>query len=131
MRALTKKGALKMATRKKPKPKPPKPKPEPKYSWILDPKGVTCFADPKGGQTIMRLWEAEELTGFHDAELAKATREINSILSRIDKNNKDPERKLSFIEFQNRHLLVWSRYDVVSPYDDEATIVKALRLKVK
>jgi hypothetical protein len=77
------------------------------------------------------LWEADELTDFHDAELARATREINAIVDRIQKNNKDPERNLSFIQFKNRHLLVWATYGAVTPYDDDATIIKALKLKSK
>jgi hypothetical protein len=70
------------------------------------------------------------VTPFHDAELAQATKEINAVLSRLEKGNKDSGRKLSLIEFQNRHLLVWAEYGAVGPYDDEATIIEALGLKV-
>ena len=70
-----------------------------------------------------------ELTGFHDAELARATKEINAILSEIEKGNKDPERELSFIQFQNRHFLVWAGHGVVGPDDDDETIQKTLRLR--
>ncbi len=108
----------------KPKPKPP----EPKYSWVRKDKTVSCFKG-SGGQTVIKLWEAAELSSFHDAELARATKEINAILSKLEKNNKDPDRGPSFIEFQNRHFLVWASYDVVGPDDDEKTIIKALRLK--
>ena len=78
---------------------------------------------------MAKLWEAAELTEFHDAELARATKEINAIYSRLERNNRNRERKLSLIEFQNRHLLVWARYGVVGPEDDEETIKKALKLK--
>ena len=76
------------------------------------------------------LWEATQATEFHDAQLAQATRQINTILRRIEKGNKDPKRKLSLIKFLNRHLLIWAGYGVVGPYDDEKTVIKALRLKV-
>lgn len=103
-----------------------------KYTWIYSPEyGVLCYLYDKAEQTLTNLWEVEELTEFHDAELAKATKEINAILSGVEKRNKNPERKLSFILFQNRHLLVWARYDAVGPDDDEKTLEKALRLKVK
>jgi hypothetical protein len=99
-----------------------------KYSYVIKGKKCVC-AKGKGGQTVLNLWEAEELTEFHDAELAQATKEINAIFGRIQKNNKDPNRTASFIEFQNRHFLVWASYGYVTPYDDDATIIKALKLK--
>ncbi len=107
----------------------PKPKPKPKYSWIQSGNYVYCYKHPWGGQDVANLWEAAEFTDFHDAELARATKEINAILSKVEKNNRHPERKLSLIEFQNRHLLVWARYGVVGPEDDDKTIRKALKLK--
>ncbi len=111
------------------KPKP-KPKPKPKYSWIQSGNYVYCFKG-WGGQDVAKLWEAEELTEFHDAELARATKEINAILSKVGRNNRHSERKLSLIEFQNRPLLVWARYGVVGQEDDDETIRKALKLKGK
>lgn len=109
------------------KPKP-KPKPKPKYSWIMSGNYVYCYKG-WGGQDVAKLWEAEELTEFHDADLARATKEINAILSKVEKSNRRSERKLSLIEFQNRHLLVWARYGVVGQDDDDETIRKALKLK--
>ena len=101
------------------------------YSWWLDPMGMLCFISDAASQTLTNLWEATELTAFHDAELAKATKEINSILSGLEKNNKDPNRKLSFILFQNRHFLVWAGYGAVGPFDDEKVIAEGFKLKVK
>jgi hypothetical protein len=100
------------------------------HNWVLEKKHCTCAKGP-GGQTVVKLWEAEELTEFHDAPLARATKEINAIVEKIAKNNKDPERTLSLIEYQGRHLMVWAHYGAVTPYDDDQTIIKALRLKVK
>jgi hypothetical protein len=82
-----------------PNPKPP----EPKYSGIRKDKMVTCFKG-SGGCTVIKLWEAAELSRFHDEVLAQATKEINAILSTLEKDNKDPDRCPSFIEFQNRHF---------------------------
>ena len=108
-----------------------KPKPATKYTWVIDRNNdVLCYPGD-GGQTVIKLWEVGQLTSLHDSELAAATREINAILSKIEKNNKDPERTLSFIEFQNRHLLVWARYGAVGPNDDKATVMKRLSLKAK
>jgi hypothetical protein len=100
------------------------------HNWIKKNNHVTC-AKGAGGQTVAGLWEAEELTDFHDAELARATKEINAIVEKIEKNNKEPKRKLSLIEFQGRHLMVWAEYGAVTPYDDDETIIKALKLKAK
>ncbi len=100
------------------------------HQYVIHGQHVTC-AKGRGGQTVMKLWEAEELTEFHDADLARATKEINAIVDRIEKNNKDPNRTASFIEFQGRHLMVWANYGAVTPYDDDDTIIKALRLRTK
>ena len=100
------------------------------YNWVKEGQHVTC-AKGAGSQTLMSLWEAEELTEFHDAHLARATKEINAIVERIEKNNKDPKRTLSLIEFQGRHLMVWANYGAVTPYDDDDTIINALKLKAK
>jgi hypothetical protein len=103
-----------------------------KYTWIYSPEyGVLCYPYSKAEQTLTNLWEVGALTEFHDAELAKATKEINTILSGVEKRNKNPQRKLSFILFQNRHLLVWAGYGAVGPNDDEKTLAEALKLKVK
>jgi hypothetical protein len=100
------------------------------YNWIKKGNRVTC-AKGAGGQTVVGLWEASELTDFHDAELARATREINVIVGKIEAGNKDPNRKLSLIEYKGRHLMVWATYGAVTPYDDDETIIKALKLRAK
>ena len=109
-----------------------KPKPKPKtYSWTSKDGKINCFVSESNKCTVSGLWEVNALTGFHDAELAKATKEINAILSKIEKGNKDPERELSFIQVQNRHFLVWTRSGAIGPDDDDKTIRKMLRLKVR
>ena len=108
-----------------------KQKPKKTYSWTVKDKKINCYASPTSKCTVSGLWEAGELTGFHDAELAQATKEINAILSKIKEGNKDPEREVSFIQFQNRHFLVWTRSGVIGPDDDDRTILKMLRLKVR
>lgn len=109
----------------------PKPKPKPKYSWIMSGNYVYCYKHPWGGQDVAKLWETAGLSEFHDAELASATREINAILSRLERKNRSADRKLSFIEFENRYLLVWAKYGVVGPFDEPRAIVKALKLKAR
>jgi hypothetical protein len=100
------------------------------YTWALDPHGMLCWINPESYQTITKLWETTEATAFHDAELAKATKAINAILGQLEKNNKDKERKVSFIRFRDQHFLVWARYGAVGQHDDEKTIIKELKLKI-
>ncbi len=50
---------------------------------------------------------------------------------KIPRRPDDPERKLSFVQFQNRHFLVWANYGYVGPDDDEKTIAETLKLKEK
>jgi hypothetical protein len=66
--------------RKKPKPTPTT------YSWIMGPKRhVYCFTSTAADQTVSKLWEVDEFTDFHDAQLGQATNEINAILSKLKK----------------------------------------------
>ena len=102
-----------------------------KYAWLCADQQcntIDCYKSSWDSQTVCKLLGATELTSFHDAELADATKKINSIISRIEKANKDKKKKLSFIKFQNRLLLIWATYRVVGPYDDHKTITKALKL---
>jgi hypothetical protein len=102
------------------------------YMWIcgdLDCKTIDCFPARSLSQTVCNLWEANELTGFHDAELAQGTKKINAIVSRIEKGNKNKKRKLSFLHFRNRLFLIWAEYGVVGPDNDDKTIMKALKLR--
>src|SRR5216683_3094823 len=94
------------------------------YTWTLNPQGMICIAARESYQTVTKLWEVTELTAFHDAQLAQATKEINGILSGLEKSNKDSERKLSlFVRFRNKHFLVWAKYGV-GQLDDEKTVIK-------
>jgi hypothetical protein len=102
------------------------------YAWLCGDQRcdtIDCYKSSWDSQTVTHLWEAKELTSFHDAELSKATKKINGILTKIEKGNKDKKRKLSFIEFQNRLLIVWAGYGVVGPDDDDKTVMKALGLR--
>jgi hypothetical protein len=112
-----------MASNKRKNPPPP-----PKYSWIMSGNYVYCYKG-YGGQDVAKLWEAEELTDFHDADLARATKEINALLSKLERNNLKSDRKLSLIEFQNRLFLVWANYGLIGPHGDEKTVTRALKLK--
>ena len=70
------------------------------------------------------------MSSFHDQTLASATKEINAILARCEASRaSDDDVAFSFIEFQDRLLLVWSRYDVVSSHDEDEEIIKALGLR--
>src|SRR5579871_2230086 len=103
------------------------------FHWIcgdMQCKTIDCFRSPYSNQCVANLWEATEPTDFHDANLAKATKQINAILSEIEKRNRNPKRKLSIIQVENRHLLVWAAYGALGPDDKAKAVIKALRLKV-
>ncbi len=92
-------------------------KPIETYSWMCADQQcdtIDCYKSPLDHQTVCQLWDAAELSSFHDAELAHATKKVDAIVRRIEKGNKDKKRKLSFIKFQNRLFLVWAGYGVVN-----------------
>lgn len=102
------------------------------YAWLCADrlcKKIDCFKDSRSYQTVCKLWTVTALSDFHDADLAEATDKINAILKRLQKGNKDKERKLSFIKHQNRLLLIWAVYGRVGPDDDFKVIKKALKLR--
>jgi hypothetical protein len=79
---------------------------------------------------VSGLLESGDVSSFHDAELAHATGEINSILSKTTEKNKDATRRLSFISVKGRLFLVWTQCEeTVGPDDDLETIKKTLHLK--
>jgi hypothetical protein len=108
--------------------KPPKPS----RSWILGPitKKIYCFKSPAGDCLVQGLWEASagEATSFHDAVLAGATSEINTILAGVNNEGGD-SRVLGFIVVAGRPFLVWTDAGSVGPEDDLDVIGEALGLK--
>lgn len=105
---------------------------EPTYQWLCADQQcdkMDCFPSSWNTQTISNLWETNGVSAFHDAELKKATAEINAILGAVGKENKNPERKLSFINVDSRLMLVWAEYGAVGPNDDERAVIRALGLK--
>jgi hypothetical protein len=112
---------------------------EKKYSWTYKPGWpasgsavpgtMNCCESDTSTCHVTKLWEAAELTAFHDSELRQATSEINAILEEITNGNKDTQRELSFIQFKGRHFLVWTTPGIVGPDSDDQTIRKMLRLK--
>jgi hypothetical protein len=74
-----------------------------KYAWLCADQQcntIDCYKSSWDSQTVCKLLGATELTSFHDAELADATKKINSIISRIEKANKD--KKKSFPSLSSR-----------------------------
>jgi len=110
----------------------PTPKPIETYDYIwADPQGtkVDCFKSKYNRQTVCKLWQVKEPMLFHDAVLAKATSRINAVFARLERNNRDKARHLSFVQFENRLMLVWASYGRIGPDDDLKTIRKRLNLK--
>lgn len=115
-----------MPQKRQPRPKPPAPT----YDYSISEHDVViCFKSSENKCTVKaRLLEAAH-SEFHDEVLQHATQEINEILDTLERNNRDASRHLSFIDFQNRSMLVWSKPSAgVSREDDEDEIAKALRL---
>ena len=56
------------------------------------------------------LWEASNPTDSHPAELNDATKTITGILKRVAATNRDPNRHLCFISYNDRLFLVWSKH---------------------
>ncbi len=109
---------------------PTKKDKEKKYNWVLTSDNkVACFKSSRSMQTVNGLWELNAPTEFHDAKLAKATIEINTILDRVAASNKDPSRGLGFILIGSSPLLVWAEYGAVGSDDDTETIASAVGLK--
>ena len=101
------------------------------YNWVCadrDCDMMLCYKSPKSFQTVCILWEAG-LSDFHDKELAEATKKINTIIKRLDKSNKDKQRKLSFIKYDDQLMLIWALYGAVGPDDHFKAIKKALKLR--
>ncbi|WP_129545511.1 hypothetical protein [Arthrobacter dokdonensis] len=109
--------------------KPVKPH---KRSWVLGPvtHKIYCFASPAGDCLVHGLWETADdaVASFHDAGLARATREINAVLSGVN-DKKDRSRNLSFIVVEGSPFLVWTEPGAVGPDDDAETVAGALGLK--
>ncbi len=100
------------------------------YIWA-DQAGtkIDCFKSAANRQTVCKLWQVKEPAQFHDAELVAATRKINAVFERLEKQNRDKSRHLSFVQFRNRLMLVWASYGRIGPADDLKTIRKTLKLK--
>jgi hypothetical protein len=101
--------------------------------WANGKSGPQCV-DGSGGCAIAHFCEAEE-SSFHDKNLQDATKKINRILSRIPEDAKG--RKLSFMDTHMGTVLAWVKHGgkpagrQVTRQDDDATVAKSLKLKVK
>jgi hypothetical protein len=99
------------------------------YAWQFKDGKVNCYKDSADTCNVTKLWEVEQVSNIHDAVLAEATKKINAILSRVESGHRDSGRVLRFIQFNNRHLLVWAACGNVGPFDDDTALKLALRLK--
>ena len=100
------------------------------YAWQTKDGKVNCYKDAADTCNVTKLWEVDAFSNVHDAVLAHATKKINAILSAVESKRRDG-RVLRFIQFNNRHLLVWAECGNVGPFDDETAIKRALRLKTQ
>jgi len=97
---------------------------------MLTGKGmVICYPDPGGGCKVWQFAETKKLTSFHDGELARCTKQINSLLRSVEKNNKDPKRNLCILDTPNGPFLAWTEHGNIGPYDKPTDIEEAFGLK--
>ena len=106
-----------------------------KYGWAAatPPDKIVCFKSSEDTQVIgsdprKSLVTARRLTPFHDAELAQCTKEINAILARVRRGNKNPNRELAFLRVPGGLFLAWTEH-AIGAQDDEADINRVLGIK--
>jgi hypothetical protein len=106
-----------------------------KYGWVAlqPPNGILCFRSSDDTQIIGKdprksLETARRLTPFHDAELAQCTKEINAILAKAHRGNKDANRELAFLRVPGGLFLAWTQHAIGSE-DDAAEINRVLGIK--
>lgn len=87
---------------------------------------VLCFKHSDASCIVVDLRTAP-LSNFHDAALAAATREINSVLEKVKQSKSDSSRELAFLNTGNGLLLAWVE-DAVGSQDEDAKINRALGL---
>ncbi|KAF0646293.1 hypothetical protein K701_29450 [Streptomyces fradiae ATCC 10745 = DSM 40063] len=93
---------------------------------------MVCFESPNGGQNPAHLARADKTTRHHDDVLAQATSDINEILDRVRRENRDDEVEPSFISLPGGLMLVWARVKhPVSPDSSPEDIARVLGLKVQ
>jgi hypothetical protein len=66
-----------------------------------------CFVVGQNTDGSYGLVLAKETAAYHDETLAKATREINAVLTRVVRENSNPERHLHFIQASGGLMLAW------------------------
>jgi hypothetical protein len=103
-------------------------------SWELaDDGNPGCSSSSTPDCSLANLLEAEE-SGFHDAGLIQATKEIKAILSQIPADSAG--RSLSFLHTKMGTLLAWVEHGAepiegaVTSDADNKTVAAALKLKV-
>jgi hypothetical protein len=98
-----------------------------KRSYNVTDYQALCFGSPKADCVVDKFWETVETTGsFYDADLARATTEVNETLGKL-REAKDPHRELSFIVVENALLLLWTQ-PAIGSYDKPHVIRQALGL---
>lgn len=87
------------------------------------PKEVHCHG--KGDKCFVHELLMPEPNDIHDADLARATREINGLLDRVASSNKQADRELAFLVTPAGLLLAWvkPRPDIISHDDDQVSRV--------
>jgi hypothetical protein len=93
---------------------------QPKLSWMMINGVVYCYENPDDLQVMAKFKAVKRLSSFHDAQLARCTKEVNRILDKVKRNNKNPKRELAILRTSGGLFLAWTEYGAVGPYDDDA-----------
>lgn len=99
-----------------------------KRTWAVHGNDAACWADPANNCVVSKFGELVEPPGsFYDADVARATREVNGILDKL-REAKDPDRELSFIVVESALLLIWTRPGI-GPNSEPRLIREAFGLR--
>lgn len=107
----------------------PKPDAKTKLDWVMTSNGkVHCFKSETSNCFVSGLYTADQLTAFHDAQLAEVTKEINGLLERAARTRSDPTTELSLIAVGNGLMLAWTEPTETSPASPADEVVRALQI---
>ena len=71
--------------------------------------------------------EVESMSEFHDANLARCTKEINAIFGHLKRNNKRQKRGLAILKTDKGLFLAWVQHGAHGSHDPGAA--KALGIR--
>ena len=103
----------------------------PKRAYVIDKQGkCICFTSDHDTCIVASLVSARTESAFHDAALAQCTKEMDALLSKARKTNKENHRELAFLITPEGLLLAWVEHGI-GAHDDEREINRALHINTR